>query len=487
MTPKALPEQNRPRQIAADAALLVVALIWGSTFVMVKQAIDAYPVFPFLAIRFSIGAASLAVLCLVFRAWPTWQTVKAGAILGLLLFGGYALQTIGLQWTSASKAGFITGLSVVMVPIMAALLVRAAPGRAALIGVLLATFGLALLTLQNSLSVNVGDLVVLGCAVCFALHVVGVSVFARRSHPLPLALIQILVVALLSAVVSSLSAEPWPLPTADTWLATVFTGVLATAAAIAIQTAAQRHTTPTHTALILTAEPVFAAVFGVLLGGETLTPRATAGGMFILAGMLASEIPWEDRSARIISRFLAPQYVLAPAFMLIALAEPTNRLRALLWSLGTAGISLVLPLLFMWHKFKRGDITDWHISNRHERLQPSIILVSALAVVLPITLLILFDGPRVLLAAFVSAGLLVAFNLAVTTTWKISQHVSAISATATFATALAGVVAAPALLLVPVVAWARVKVGAHTPLQTLAGGASGILITLATLHYFHLV
>lgn len=487
MTSSALPEQNRPRQTAADAALLVVALIWGSTFVMVKQAIEAYPVFPFLAIRFGIGAASLAVLCLVFRAWPTWHTVRAGAILGLLLFGGYALQTIGLQWTSASKAGFITGLSVVMVPIMAALLMRAAPGRAAHIGVLLATFGLALLTLQNSLGVNVGDLVVLGCAVCFALHVVGVSVFAPRSHPLPLALIQVIVVAVLSTLVSSLSAEPWPAPSQETWLATAFTGILATAAAIGIQTAAQRHTTPTHTALILTAEPAFAALFGVLLAGETLTPRATAGGVFILAGMLASEIPWEDRSARIVSRFLAPQYVLVPAFMLIALAEPANRLHALLWSLGTASISLVLPLLFMWRKFKRGDITDWHISNRHERLQPSIILVSALAVVLPVTLLILFDGPRVLLAAFVSAGLLVAFNLAVTTTWKISQHVSAISATATFATALAGIVAAPALLLVPVVAWARVRVGAHTPLQTLAGGASGILITLATLLCFHLV
>ena len=487
MSQEALREPGRPRQIAADVALLIVALIWGSTFVMVKQAIAAYPVFPFLAIRFAIGAIALGVLCLVLRAWPTWHTIKAGAILGLLLFGGYALQTIGLQWTSASKAGFITGLSVVMVPLFAALLVRASPGRAPLIGVVLAAFGLALLTLQNSLGINIGDLIVLGCAVCFALHVVGISVFARKSHPLPLAMIQVSVVALLSGLVGLLGSDPWPVPTQETWWATAFTGILATAAAIAIQTAAQRHTTPTHTALILTAEPVFAAMFGVLFANEILTPRATAGGMFILAGMLASEIPWEDRSARIVSRFLAPQYVLVPAFMLITLAEPTDRWGAFLWSLGTAGTSLVLPLLFMWYKFKRGDITDWHISNRRERLQPSIILVSALAVVLPIALLVAFDGPRVLLAAFVSAGLLVAFNLAVTTTWKISQHVSAISATATFATALAGVVAAPALLLVPVVAWARVKVGAHTPLQTLAGGASGVLITLATLLWFHLV
>jgi len=103
---------SRRTQFAADAALLLVALVWGSTFVMVKRAVAAYPVFPFLAIRFGIGGLALAVLCLAVRARVTWHTVKNGAILGLLLFGGYALQTVGLQWTSASKAGFITGLSV---------------------------------------------------------------------------------------------------------------------------------------------------------------------------------------------------------------------------------------------------------------------------------------------------------------------------------------------------------------------------------------
>jgi len=474
-------------QSLADAALLVVALIWGSTFVMVKQAIEAYPVFPFLAIRFGIGGLALAVLCVATRARVTWHTVRSGGLLGLLLFGGYAFQTVGLQWTSASKAGFITGLSVAMVPILAAILVRTAPSRAAIIGVALAAFGLGLLTLENSMAVNVGDLIVLGCAVCFALHVVGVSAFTLASPPISLAMVQIIVVAILSALVGLAHPTAWPIPAPSTWMAAVFTGILATAGAIGIQTAAQRHTTPTHAALILTAEPVFAAVFGVLLAGESLGPRATAGGIIILQGMLASEIPWEERSAQIVSRFLAPQYVLIPAFLLIALAEPAARFEALLWSLGMAVISLLLPLGFMWRKFKRGGITDWHISSRQERLQPSIIFTSLLAVGLPIILLLVFDGPRVLLAAFVGAALLVGFNLGVTTTWKISQHVSAISATATFATALAGVVAAPALLLVPVVAWARVKVGAHTPLQTLAGGASGALITLATLFLFRLV
>ncbi len=487
MSQQASENPSRRTQFAADAALLLVALVWGSTFVMVKRAVAAYPVFPFLAIRFGIGGLALAVLCLAVRARVTWHTVKNGAILGLLLFGGYALQTVGLQWTSASKAGFITGLSVVMVPILAALLVRTTPSRAAMIGVVLAAAGLGLLTLQNSTAINIGDLVVLGCAVCFALHVVGISAFARASHPIALAMVQISVVAVLSALAGLVRPATWPTPTFDTWMAAAFTGILATAAAIGIQTAAQRYTTPTHAALILTAEPIFAAVFGVLLAGEALSPRATAGGLIILQGMLASEIPWEDRSARLISRFLAPQYVLAPAFLLIALAEPDGRLEALLWSLGMAMISLAMPLLFMWRKFKRGGITDWHISNRQERLQPSIVLTSILAVGIPIALLLIFDGPRVLLAAFVCAALLITFNLCVTMTWKISQHVSAISAILTFATALAGVVAAPALLLVPVVAWARVKVGAHTPLQTLAGGASGVLISLATLLWFHLV
>ncbi|MGC9360554.1 MAG: DMT family transporter, partial [Anaerolineae bacterium] len=373
------------------------------------------------------------------------------------------------------------------VPILAALFGRTAPSRAAIIGVILATLGLALLTLQDTMAVNGGDLVVLGCAFCFALHVIGVSTFARTSDPIALAMVQIIVVAILSAAVALARPARWPTPTLNTWLATAFTGILATAVAIGIQTAAQRHTTSTHAALILTAEPVFAAIFGALLAGETLSPRATAGGIIILQGMLVSEIPWEERSARIVSRFLAPQYVLAPTLLLIALAEPTARLEALFWSLGIAVISLLLPVAFMWRKFKHGGITDWHISNRQERLQPSIILTSLFAVGFPIALLLIFDGPRVLLATFVGAALLVGFNLSVTTTWKISQHVSAISAIATFATALAGIVAAPTLLLVPVVAWARIKVGAHTPLQTLAGAASGAFITLATIFLFRLV
>ena len=303
------------RQLVADFGLLLVTLVWGATFVMVKDAVSAFPVFSFMALRFALAAASLAPITIWRRrqlaaenpagpfggrrwTWPRFRRLALSSLLiGGALFAGYALQTTGLTLTTPAKAGFITGLSVAIVPLAAALLLHQSPGRSAWLGVALATAGLALLSLTSGLRIDLGDLLVLGCAFSFAAHILLTGHFAPRHDPLLLTMGQVVTVALLSAAAALLFDVPaWGLPELAGRLnsgvigAAAFTGLLATAAAFGIQTVAQRFTTSTHTALIFSAEPVFAGLFSFLLTGEILGPRQLLGCALILAGMVVAEM-----------------------------------------------------------------------------------------------------------------------------------------------------------------------------------------------------
>ncbi|HID87633.1 MAG TPA: DMT family transporter [Anaerolineae bacterium] len=284
--------RSQSRQLLADLALLLVALIWGSTFVLVKEAVSQARPFSFIALRFAL--ATLTMILLFRRRLRALgrRELLAGALIGVFLTAGYGFQTVGLQYTTASKAGFITGLSVVIVPFAAWLILGRRPAPNALVGVILATIGLALLSLQvgESLTIERGDLLVLACAFSFALHIVTVGAFAPRMDPLALATAQIGVVALASGALALTVEGGWSGFSGLVWFAALFTGLLATSLAFAVQTIAQVFTTPTHTALIFATEPVFAVLFGALLAGERLTGRALLGCGLILAGMLVAEL-----------------------------------------------------------------------------------------------------------------------------------------------------------------------------------------------------
>jgi drug/metabolite transporter (DMT)-like permease len=300
------------RQLLADGGLLLVTLIWGSTFVMVKDATANFPVFSFLALRFAIAGAALGGIFLVreragvfgagdptlaFR-WPRPRGAACAALIGFALFAGYGFQTAGLHLTTPAKAGFITGLSVVLVPLFAAVVLGQRPTPAAIAGVIFAAAGLGLLTLQSGLVVAPGDLLVLCGAVSFAAHILLTGRFAHTLDPLRLTIGQIAVVALLSGAAALLFEHPisLPLPVAA---AALFTGLLATAFAFGMQTVAQRFTTSTHTALIFAAEPVFAALFSWLLIAERLGPRQIAGCFLILAGVGLAELRLPMRRAHV--------------------------------------------------------------------------------------------------------------------------------------------------------------------------------------------
>lgn len=274
----------------ADLTLGLIALIWGSTFVIVKNALDAVGPLTFVGFRFALAAAFLAILFRRRTRNLSRADLRAGGVMGLWLTLGYVFQTIGLQTTTSAKAGFITGLSVVIVPVLATLLLRRPPGRGALAGIVAATVGLALLTLNADLRVQSGDLWVLGCAFAFVLHIVTVAHYTSRHDAVRLALVQIATVAVLSTTAAFVFETPRLDLPADTWAAIAFTGVVATALVFSLQVYVQRFTTPTHTALLFSLEPVFAALAGWWWAGEVLGPKELIGCGLILLGMIMAEL-----------------------------------------------------------------------------------------------------------------------------------------------------------------------------------------------------
>jgi drug/metabolite transporter (DMT)-like permease len=274
----------------ADLALVGVTMVWGSTFVVVKQSLDSVGPLVFVAARFWTAALALLAIYLVRRPSAEGRVWRDGSITGLFLTAGFVTQTIGLQTTEAGKAAFITGLSVVLVPVMAAALFGARPSRPALLGVLMAAGGLGLLTLNRRLRPTPGDLWVLACAFAFALHIISTGHFTARHAILPFTLAQLLTVAVLTTVAALVFERGALLPPANVLPAVLYMGFVATALIFGTQTWAQRYTTSTHTALIFSLEPVFAAIFAALFVGEVLTLREGPGGALVLGGMLAAEL-----------------------------------------------------------------------------------------------------------------------------------------------------------------------------------------------------
>ncbi len=273
----------------ADFSLLLVTAVWGSTFVIVQIAIDDLPPLPFLAIRFFLAFVSLLPFLYFQKAHISKSTLLKGLALGVFLFSGYAWQTFGLQFTTASNAGFITGLSVVFVPALVTITTRKLPSRGLILGISCAIIGLAFLTLGDRFQLNKGDLMVLIGAISFALHIFFVGRYSPQTNSTVLASTQILTVSVLSAVFSLFVPQPMMHFSSNVWVALLLTAIPATSLAFFVQTKMQQFTTATHTALIFSMEPVFAALSAFLLIGELLTPRGFLGALLVLAGMLIAE------------------------------------------------------------------------------------------------------------------------------------------------------------------------------------------------------
>jgi drug/metabolite transporter (DMT)-like permease len=294
----------------AELALVANAVIWGTTFVLVKAALGYISTALYLAVRFSLATAALLVIYRdIWKRPVPWKSLAAGGFTGALLYSGFLLQTVGLQLTTPSKSAFITGLSTVMVPLLAALVYKNRPQVSEVVGVLVATVGMGLMTLEGGAgsglgskvgsivgSIGKGDWLTFGCAIAFAAHIVTLGHFSKRMS------FQLLTVTQIgAAAVAALALFPWIETPRVQWQpvviwAIIITALLATALAVTIQAWAMRYTTPTRSALIFALEPIFAWITSFCLTGESLSGRATAGAALILSGVILVEMkPFNPR------------------------------------------------------------------------------------------------------------------------------------------------------------------------------------------------
>jgi drug/metabolite transporter (DMT)-like permease len=272
----------------ALAALIVVTAVWGVTFVQVKDAVELYPLFAFLAVRFAIASLTLAVPAAARVRTLGRPGTAAGALLGLLLGGGYALQTAGLERTTVSSTGFITGMYVVLTPLIAVGLLRSRIGAATWVGVGLSTVGLVMLAGIDAGSPG-GDLLVLAGAAVYSLQIVLMERYAPRFDVVAFTFVE-MVAACIGLGAVAVAAGEVSLPRGWTvWGALVVTGVFASALAFLVQTWAQRRTSATRTALAFAMEPVFAAFFGYTLAGDRIGALGWAGAALIMAGIVLAE------------------------------------------------------------------------------------------------------------------------------------------------------------------------------------------------------
>lgn len=288
-------------RFGAELVLVVVSFIFGASFVVVKQALSDVSTLLFLAVRFSLATLWLLLMLIPrLRArrqtWPDVRnSLQGGVFAGLFLFAGYAFQTFGLETITPAQSGFLTGLYIPLVPIVGALVYRKAPKKVEIIGVAAAAVGMALLTLQGSTLGNVfqlarGDLLTVGCAVCFAFHILSLERVTAGGDVAFVNVAQIGTAALLAASSFWWAETPHVIWTWGVWFAWGITSLFATAFALGGQTWAQQRTTATRTALILALEPVFAWLTSFVLTGESLSTRATVGAALILGGILIVEV-----------------------------------------------------------------------------------------------------------------------------------------------------------------------------------------------------
>jgi drug/metabolite transporter (DMT)-like permease len=261
---------------------------WGSTFFLIKDLLDRMPVLDFLGVRFAIATVTLVLLFPRALGRLSRASVRRAVVLGLLYGVAQILQTAGLAHTPASVSGFVTGMYVVCTPLFAALLLRTRIGAVTWGAVALAVVGLGVLTLSG-LSVGYGEAVTFVAALLYALHIVGLGAWSEARQAMGMTIVQLLVITLVCLAVTAPDGVQLPVTGRD-WLSVLYMAVFAAGLALAGQTWAQAHLPPARTAIIMTMEPVFAALFAVLLGGESATVRMLVGGLLVLTAMLVVEL-----------------------------------------------------------------------------------------------------------------------------------------------------------------------------------------------------
>ncbi|MCK1998256.1 DMT family transporter [Psychrobacillus psychrodurans] len=276
-----------------EILLVLTAIIWGSGFVASAVALEHYTPYQILAGRFLVGAVILSLIFFKKLNKLKKSTLIKGALLGIFLYIAFALQTVGLQFTTPSKNAFLTAVNVVIVPFIGFLLYKRKIDMYELSGALLAIVGIAILSLKLSSDVNVGDLLTLGCAVGFAFHIFYTAKFVKTEDPVVLTIVQMLTAAVIGCIVVIFRGETSFSMESEGMMNLLYLGIFSTTIAFLMQTVAQKYITETKAAIILATESFWGMLFSVIILSEIMTSRMIIGALIILLAILISETKME--------------------------------------------------------------------------------------------------------------------------------------------------------------------------------------------------
>lgn len=272
-----------------ELLLVITAIIWGSGFVASAVALEHYTPYQILAGRFLIGAVILSLIFFKKFNKLNKSTLIKGALLGLFLYIAFALQTVGLQFTTPSKNAFLTAVNVVIVPFIGFLLYKRKIDMYELTGAILAVVGIAVLSLKLSSDVNVGDILTLGCAIGFAFHIFYTAKFVKTEDPVVLTIVQMVTAAVIGCIVILFRGETSFSVETEGVMNLLYLGIFSTTIAFLMQTVAQKYITETKAAIILATESFWGMVFSIIILSEIMTVRMIIGAFLILLAILISE------------------------------------------------------------------------------------------------------------------------------------------------------------------------------------------------------
>ncbi|TXL65724.1 DMT family transporter [Cerasibacillus terrae] len=284
---------NNNNQLKADLMMVVVTMLWGSSYLFMKMGINTIQGFNLVGLRFGIAFIFAGAIFYKRLIKTDFKTLKYGALLGFFLFSTLSTVTIGMNYTSVSNAGFIFSLAVVFVPLLLAIFFKRKPEPKVIFGITLAVIGIALLTLNGEVKLNNGDFLITLGALFYALYIIVTDRITKHVDSINLGVVQLGFAGLFGFVFSFIFEEPKLPNTTEAWIAVLALGIFCSAIGFIGQTIAQKYTTPTRTGLIFSLEPVFAALFAFVFIGEILTTKGYFGAALILFGVISTKINWK--------------------------------------------------------------------------------------------------------------------------------------------------------------------------------------------------
>lgn len=282
---------NKKNTVLSYAGLFLITAIWGYAFVVVKNSIDSVSPVYMLAIRFTIASVGLIIVFHRKLKAVDKKYIKAGTLIGLVLFLAYLIQTIGIKYTTAGKNAFLTTAYVIIVPFIHLLAYRKNPGKYSFIAAFIAIVGIGLLTLNNDFSVNLGDALSFACGIGYAVHIVLVDKYTEDRDPILLSVIQLTAAAVFSWIAAPFIGGSFPQAvfSTDNIISMLYLGLFSTMIALLLQNVCQKYTSPSTASLIMSLEAVFGTGFSVILLKEHLSAKAIAGCVLILFAVILSE------------------------------------------------------------------------------------------------------------------------------------------------------------------------------------------------------